>query len=422
MTLLPPSKGPRPAEPARGDANPSRRSLLELSRIYLSSSAYRPALEVLDRLVLQTWDEEAQLLRAEALLGLGRTVEADTLLGVAAIPGSGRDPRERAVTRWRADGRVQEARPQGEAAPKVEVRPQWGDRRRTGLTRKERLAYTRFLLQLRILHRTSRYEKVVELGRAFFHQVRLQPSILAARIATVTAQSLLAARQPVAARSLYEEILDLYERLRSPEGKADTLLGLANANLLGCCWDEADALYQEARFQYEEMGSAEKALACLINLGVLRAKRGDLAGGRSLLEQARSRAAQLGDTTRVASIELGLGMIATRMGDHRAARGLLLGALSRARRSVSPRSRALAFEFLGEHFLNLGRLGRARACLEAGRRIAREIAPEGDLLFEIRRRQAELALRECAKGRSPWRASWPARPRSWRGPTGTCMR
>ncbi len=245
---------------------------------------------------------------------------------------------------------------------------------------------------MRILHRTGRYRHVIEIGRAFFSGRVPQPSVTVARIATVVAQSMLALRQPAAARGVYEEILELNNRLRSAEGVADTLLGLANSQLLDCHWDEADALYQEARFRYEELGQSDKALACMVNLGVLRGRRGDLTGGRSILLQAIARSSQLGDVRRVGSIELGLGFIEMRLGRPRAALSYFLSVLRRARRARAPRSRGLAFEFLGELYLNQGRPDRARLCLRVGRKIALEIAPEGDLLFEIRRREAEAAM------------------------------
>jgi tetratricopeptide (TPR) repeat protein len=203
---------------------------------------------------------------------------------------------------------------------------------------------------------------------------------------------MLAMRQPAEARGLYEEILDLYVDLRSPEGQADTLLGMANSQLLDCRWDAADALYQEARYRYEEMGQSDKALACQINLGVLRGKRGDLPGGRTLLLQALNRCAQLGEEQRAASVLLGLAMIETRMGEYRTARRRLLAVLRGARRSGTRRNRALAFEYFGNILFHQGRWQRAAACLQAGYEIAHEIAPGGDICFEIRRLQSEIAL------------------------------
>jgi len=376
MSISIPPLGPAPADRTRGESSLSRRSLRELARIYISASAWSAALDTLDRLGSATWDEETRLLRAEALLGLGQVPEAEALLGPPMIPGYHEDA-------------PSSPRPAGPLLPRV--RP--GEKARVPV-RRERLELWRFLLQLRILHRTGRYRLVLGLGRAFFLSRDVQPGLHVARIASVVAQSMLALRQPAEACALYEEILELYKGLRSTEGQADVLLGMANANLLDCHWDRADALYQEAKFRYEELGQSDKALACLINLGVLRGKRGDLLGGRTLLQQALGRCAQIGDERRSYTVLLGLAMIETRMGEFFAARRRLLAVLRAARRSHAIRNRGLALEFLGALYLHQRRLRRARVVLDLGLRIAREIAPEGDLYFEIRRLQAELALAE----------------------------
>jgi tetratricopeptide (TPR) repeat protein len=372
--------GPAPTNRTRGETTLTRRSMLELARIYLSAAAHESALEVLSRLGDQAGDEETNLLRAESLLGLGRTPDAEALLGPVMIPLGLQTDTDQPVE---SDS----------------IRPRWSaDSPQGSLTRKDRLALWRFLLQLRVLHRTGRYRHVLGLGRAFFSARQLIPNILVARIAAVVAQSMLALRQPGEARALYEEVLELYRDLRSPEGVADTLLGMANTQLLDCHWDEADALYQEARFRYEEMGQADKALASLVNLGVLRVKRGDLTGGRALLQQALARCAQVGDERRTSTVRLGLALAEIRAGDFTAARSRLVAALRRARRTNSVRERALACEFLGQMFLHQRRFGRARIALAAGLKIAREIAPEGDVYFEIRRLQAELAFSERRLG------------------------
>lgn len=368
----------------------SRRSVLELARIYVSSAACGSALEVLDRIPQRGWDEESRLIRAEALLGLGRNAEAEGILGPPVPPHRGAAPASpEEVLTWHPSGEIT-TEPPSLDPPTI----RWVERGKSRtMSRRERLAYHRFLLQLRILHRTGRYREVLHLARACFDHRTVPAESLVARAATVAAQSLLALRRPSAARTLFEEILELYRRLRSTEGIADTLMGLANCHLLGCRWDEADALYQESRFRYETMGSSEKALASLVNLGVLRARRGDLSGGRSLLEQALGRARQLGSVRGRTTILLGLALVATREGRIGEARRHLLAAMREARRTGARRAKLLALEIYGELCLQRGRLGRADRVFRAGLRHAEVVAPRGDLHFEILRRRADLAAR-----------------------------
>ncbi|MEZ4647230.1 MAG: tetratricopeptide repeat protein [Candidatus Eisenbacteria bacterium] len=331
----------------RSASRARRRTSLELARIYVSSSAYSAALEALSSLPHNGWDEEIHLLRAEALIGLGRLEEASRIVGQPVLP------------------------------EMSTVRPfdSW-----------------RFLLQLRILHRRAEYRRVVEIGRAYFDAGDGAPSVYLARTAMVVAQSMLAQKCPSDARVFYEHVLELYDRLGSEEGQADALLGIANTYLLDCQWDKADALYQEARFRYEEQGLTDKALAACINLGVVRVKRGEFRSGRELLEDALIRATQLGSARRMVTIHLAIAMAEIRSGNQGAARSHLADVLVGARRTGAERDLGLALEFLGELHLMEGCWERAESTLQRALAIGLRIAPEGDIVFEVMRRLAEVSL------------------------------
>lgn len=381
------ARGTRPL--ARPDAV-ERKVMLELARIYVSSSASSAALETLDRLPRNGWDEEALLLRAEALIGLGNFAEAESLLGSPLLPELRASQAQSTVPNQR--GGLQLA----------------GSRRRP-LSRVERFGLWRFLLQMRVLHRTGRSEQVLGLGRAFFGRPGAPACIYVARIASVMAQSMLSQNRPSEARDLYEQVLDVYRKLQSREGIADALFGIANTHLLDCHWDEADALYQECRYRYEELGQSDKALAATINLGVLRVKRGEFTSGRLLLEQALDRTAQIGNKARTTTIYLGLAMAEIRCGSPGMAVQHLLAGVREARRTGNRRAQALFLEFLGELRLSRGDTERGRRTLLLGLRIARTIAVHGDIVFEIERRLAEVALQQGALPEARKRASDSAR-------------
>ncbi|MCB9465983.1 MAG: sigma 54-interacting transcriptional regulator [Candidatus Eisenbacteria bacterium] len=324
-----------------------RQTSLELARIYVASSAYSAAIETLSSFPDNGWDEEIHLLRAEALVGLGRVEEAFRIVGQPVLP----------------------------EAESVRSFDSW-----------------RFLLQLRILHRRGEYRRVVEIGRAYFDAGDGVPSVYLARTAMVVAQSMLAQKCPADARRFYEHVLELYDRLGSKEGQVDSLLGIANTHLLDCQWDKADALYQEARFRYEELGLTDKALAACINLGVVRVKRGEFRSGRELLEDALVRAAQLGSVRRMVTIHLAIAMAEIRSGNPEAARSHLAEVIVNARRMGAERDMGLALEFLGELYLSEGRWARAETILQRALAIGLRIAPEGDIVFEVLRRLAEVSL------------------------------
>jgi tetratricopeptide (TPR) repeat protein len=383
------ARGRRPL--ARPEAA-ERKVMLELARIYVSSSASTAALETLDRLPRNGWDEEARLLRAEALIGLGNFAEAESLLGAPLLPELRTSPS-----------------PAQTSPASSRSALQLGGPRRRPLSRVERFGLWRFLLQMRVLHRTGRSEQVLGLGRAFFGRPGAPTCIYVARIGSVMAQAMLSQNRPSEARELYEQVLDVYRKLQSREGIADALFGIANTHLLDCHWDEADALYQECRYRYEELGQSDKALAATINLGVLRVKRGEFTSGRILLEQALDRTAQIGSKARTTTIYLGLAMAESRCGSPGMAVPHLLAGIREARRTGNRRAQALFLEFLGELRLARGDLERARRALLLGLRIARTIAVHGDVVFEIERRLAEVALQQGSLREARKRATDSAR-------------
>jgi DNA-binding NtrC family response regulator len=74
------------------------------------------------------------------------------------------------------------------------------------------------------------------------------------------------------------------------------------------------------------------------------------------------------------------------------ARQELTKALRLCRRQASPRRVAIALEYTGEYHLANGDSARAATALRRALAIANRIAPEGDIVPEVRRRQAEVAL------------------------------
>lgn len=432
MSVSKPTHDSHPADRPKRGTSTRRRTALELARIYVSSSAHTAALEVLDGMPSNGWDEEARLLRAECYIGLGRMLHANQLLGPLTIPGSsskresssvGTNGRRRSAKRLASTEGEPAGGPVGppkEDSPSPDPRGSEEARGADGLgtiqdseetrillprfatsstrprqqSRRERIALWRFLLQLRVMHRTGRYRDVLQVGRAFFGEQTYGPSLLLARIATVMAQSMMTLQRPAEARDIYEQVVEIYRGFRSREGIADTLLGIANTHLLDCHWDEADAVYQECRYRYEELGHTSKALACLINLGVLRVKRGDFVSGRSLLLQGMARANQAGEARRLVTIHLGLAMADMRTGSLGSARRSLLQAVQFARRAQNRRGISLALEFLGEMHLSTGHTNRARRCLELGLAQARKRGGDADIAFEIQRRLAQVALAE----------------------------
>lgn len=159
------------------------------------------------------------------------------------------------------------------------------------------------------------------------------------------------------------------------------------------------------------------------NLGVLRKSRGEYEASIQLLSQARALYLSLGMKSLLLSTTRNLAITCFRSGDWRSARRwyqtntddqsvreidwevsrghLLLNERKFApavellsnltvRGGASPRISTLIHEFLGELYLETGKYSQAREHLDKAESIARDVAPLGDVMAEILRRQAQL--------------------------------
>jgi len=86
------------------------------------------------------------------------------------------------------------------------------------------------------------------------------------------------------------------------------------------------------------------------------------------------------------------GLALVRLNRMKEAREELANALRLCRRQSSPRRTAIALEYTGEYHISSEDWPRAEASLRRAFTIADRIAPEGDIVPEVRRRQAEVAF------------------------------
>lgn len=130
-----------------------------------------------------------------------------------------------------------------------------------------------------------------------------------------------------------------------------------------------------------------------LNAAVLGYKTGDYATARRECESAVADYTRIGNPTGACRAHLALGIIERLSGQYPAARRHLMEAHTTARRLRMKREQCLVLEFLGDVFRDEGRPTEARRYYARGLAIARDIAPEGDLMVELLRREGEcLAL------------------------------
>ncbi len=125
----------------------------------------------------------------------------------------------------------------------------------------------------------------------------------------------------------------------------------------------------------------------LQNLSIVRYKQGRYAEARTLLLEELELVAERPDMQCRARIALG--NVERLQGDFLSARGNLLEAYTQAGKTGLAREEILALEFLGDVLRDEGNPEQAQRYYRRGLTAARNLAPEGDLVMELLRRQGE---------------------------------
>jgi DNA-binding NtrC family response regulator len=173
---------------------------------------------------------------------------------------------------------------------------------------------------------------------------------------------------------------------------ANGLMSLAIVDAVVGNWSRADGLILRAREIYSKLGLSRQYVQATLNLGVQRLWSGHLSFAEEALREATRLSTEIGDRTAEASARSGRGLALVRNGRVEEARVELARAIRLSRRQASPRRLAIALEYTGELHIATRQFGRAAHALRRALAIANRIAPEGDIVPEVRRRQAEIAL------------------------------
>lgn len=175
---------------------------------------------------------------------------------------------------------------------------------------------------------------------------------------------------------------------------ADALINLGSVSRFRRDYDSAQRLYARAASSYWRAGDFAGRSIALVNRASLLNGMGLLAASRSVFLEAREASAFATRQSSEMRAQLGLGWVYARSGLTEKSRHLLLSAWRQARRLELPREEALALEYLSESYILSGRLPQARASVRLCSRLARRIAPEGDIALEIKIKEGMLRLAE----------------------------
>ena len=216
---------------------------------------------------------------------------------------------------------------------------------------------------------------------------------------------------PVIADYLYQRGL-AHTHLGNPEpGREDTeaahalfrLLGRESecgrsANLLGILhlkaarFAEAERWFRQALDIHTRLGAHRNAGGNRLNIAITIYKRGRPGTALNELTAARRLLAGAGAAVPLCRAALATGCAQLLKGDPAAATATLLTAYEDAGRLRLAREESLALEFLGDAQAATGQHAKARRYYSRALAVARTMAPEGDVVMEVLRRQgASLA-------------------------------
>ena len=137
------------------------------------------------------------------------------------------------------------------------------------------------------------------------------------------------------------------------------------------------------------MGRLKRIASNRLNIGIACYKQGDLQQALAELVAADE---TLGETTQGITqcrVRIARGNVYRMMREFGEARAQLLPAYEQANQLERPREEALALEFMGDVLRDEGEVVKARRYYSRALAIGRSLAPEGDIVMEVMRRQGE---------------------------------
>jgi DNA-binding NtrC family response regulator/tetratricopeptide (TPR) repeat protein len=194
------------------------------------------------------------------------------------------------------------------------------------------------------------------------------------------------------ARNALEWVVTESQRLGCPQSEARALMHIALLDRTEGHWPAAEQRLLKARSSFARLGLFRSYVLATLNLGLQRLWQGQLRSADETLSEAARLAAEMGDIRVESTARADRGLALVRLRQLSEARTELSQALRLARRQASPRRVAIALEYTGELHLAAGEYDRAWATLSRALAIANRIAPEGDIVPEVLRRLAEVAL------------------------------
>ncbi|HEX7077318.1 MAG TPA: sigma 54-interacting transcriptional regulator [Candidatus Eisenbacteria bacterium] len=197
------------------------------------------------------------------------------------------------------------------------------------------------------------------------------------------------------AKEYYEAALHLFRwDLNDEEGviRLHNNLGILYRHLSD--WRQATWHLLRSMEQATRLGNFAYIAVTCANLGIVYLKSGQWDEAREHFDRALTSYVQIGRETGVARMRIGLATIATFRHDFAAAAAHLDAAEQITARLGASREQILCLFTRGELRQEMGEVDEALSIYDQALAMARDVAPEGDMVHEMQRRRAEvLALR-----------------------------
>jgi Nif-specific regulatory protein len=194
------------------------------------------------------------------------------------------------------------------------------------------------------------------------------------------------------AEEFFQDALATYRRIDDVVSQAHVLNNLALLAKRACRWTRALQLYDRAEQLFQTHGATYESNALLLNKAVLHRKMGRRAEATAVALRGLKLARSRGDQADLCRLSLLMGQLNVEGRRFVEAEQCLLEAKVLAERQEMNRELALADEFLGDLMCATGRPDEAATNYELAEERARAISASNDVLTEVRRRRAELAL------------------------------
>ena len=245
------------------------------------------------------------------------------------------------------------------------------------------------VVRLAFACKRGEYTRVVEAATVFIdaHRRDLPPVI--ADYLYLRGQAWSALGDPAAAREDAEGAYAVYRVI------GRELDGARTANLLGVIafrgaeYREAVLWFERSHELHAHLGMIKNMGGNRLNIGIAHYKQGAFGRARTELKAATRLLEQVGARTSLCRAGIATGNTLRLLRDYAGAREALSAAYEQANGLMLSREEALALEFLGDVCRDEGQIDRARRYYSRALAIGNSIAPDGDIVMEVLRRQGE---------------------------------